>query len=45
MLTLQLVGKLLETTDELTGTSDKHLQKQTKTPPTNLAQKSNSFAY
>lgn len=39
------MGKLLENTDELTGTSDKHLQNQTKTPPTNFAQKSNSSVY
>lgn len=45
MLTLKLVGKLLEIADELPGTSNKHLQKQTKTRPTNFAQKSNSFAY
>lgn len=45
MLTLQLVGKFIENTDGLTGISDKHLQKQTRNPPTNLAQKSNSVVY
>lgn len=39
MLTLQLVGKLLETADELTGTSDKQKRKPNLNPAHKLLRK------